>query len=916
MYKNNFFPYFLSILLILGLTSGTAQKTNSPTPDPLFMSKLKADAQFPLFTTYAAAAERSDFVLDEGYEFRYYIDSLAPDFITDNGVDLGIAFKLGDELVYRVEDMYLPPVITVSYPDMVEFVCFPFNNIRAEGTFLVYSSQIAILDWKMTNLSSLDVELELFQYVRNQHQLPYSEVKHLVADNVIQFQQEVIPDGWTVEHEIPFADSIVNYWLPGFVPDKIASFESFSGENTTLGFHYDLTQPKTRQINGRIMLPGRERMVRFPPVGRLQLYVNGNNDSLLTEQSLIWGERSTLLDQHGYYHLEAGLLDKNAKSFRVSAYDLVSGKAGASSGVFNGKNSERADIELNDLIPPPVTNLRLDFESEAIIFLTWEAPRPGLTYSVYRKYHGRDNMIFTKIADGLERPFFKNILKEKKAFDYIVVAVDSNNIQGIHSGVISTTTESRFDFAQYAMGIDSMPGWQSDIEPVHVLAAYKNIGIKAGKTFNLRSARVVQAFGEAAHESLNDLYHLLAVDLASFKTENEARYRAVKPAPFPHPDQEALFWSAANMMRQCFYRPEGKSGFPYYVFSREPTWGWGHGGQVFHESLTMIAYAKIDPQMAMQSQRVFEERQYENGYINYRTGSYLDEKIESNGDLTTSAPWYAWTNWEVYQVTKDKKFLQDMYQSSKRLYEFITTNRDKDHDGLCEWGGDAVLESVRDALVAVWDQVGDPTQFEALDLNCMLVKEAKSLEAMALELGLPEEANQWKTDYQHRSKLINLTFWDKETGFYYQVDKKDHDFTLKKTNDLKRQEIIGFLPLWAGICDKEQAGQLVRHLTDTTTFWRLYGIPSLSAGDPYFQPKGYWNGPVWVEWNFLIHHGLLDYGFTKEAAELSGKVARGMIAVLRDTHNLWEFYSPDQPWGGHHKTYIWAGLINEMMQGK
>ena len=35
-------------------------------------------------------------------------------------------------------------------------------------------------------------------------------------------------------------------------------------------------------------------------------------------------------------------------------------------------------------------------------------------------------------------------------------------------------------------------------------------------------------------------------------------------------------------------------------------------------------------------------------------------------------------------------------------------NRDSDHDGLCEWGGHAVLESVRDGYVAAWDQVGWP----------------------------------------------------------------------------------------------------------------------------------------------------------------------------------------------------------------
>ena len=41
--------------------------------------------------------------------------------------------------------------------------------------------------------------------------------------------------------------------------------------------------------------------------------------------------------------------------------------------------------------------------------------------------------------------------------------------------------------------------------------------------------------------------------------------------------------------------PEGRTRFNYYVFSREPTWSWGHDGQVFHESLSMLAYAHLDP---------------------------------------------------------------------------------------------------------------------------------------------------------------------------------------------------------------------------------------------------------------------------------------------------------------------------------
>ena len=66
-------------------------------------------------------------------------------------------------------------------------------------------------------------------------------------------------------------------------------------------------------------------------------------------------------------------------------------------------------------------------------------------------------------------------------------------------------------------------------------------------------------------------------------------------------------------------------------------------------------------------------------------------------------------------------------------------------------------------------------------------------------------------------------------------------------------------------------------MTDPEKFWRPYGVPTLAADDPFYNPKGYWNGPVWVEWNALIVDGLIAYGYTMEAKELVARVSRNMI---------------------------------------
>ncbi|MEI6899693.1 MAG: trehalase family glycosidase [Bacteroidota bacterium] len=369
-----------------------------------------------------------------------------------------------------------------------------------------------------------------------------------------------------------------------------------------------------------------------------------------------------------------------------------------------------------------------------------------------------------------------------------------------------------------------------------------------------------------------------------------------------------FYYECFSLMRQCMMPHESECHQNYYLFSREPKWGWGYGGQVFHESLTMLAYALMDPKGAMNSQRIYFERQHPNGYINYRTGPYLNETIEYNHQLTSSAPWFNYQNLEIFKITKDKVFLQDAYQSGLRFYEYFVASRDSNQNGLCEWGAEASLESVRDARVAVWDQVGWPSNFEGPDINSMLVVEANSLAEMAALLGKNEEAVKFRKDAKKRKELINRFMWDEQSGFYYNVNKKDQAFSFQKSGDLKIKEIIGFLPLWAGVSDSSRAKTLVDEMFNPATFGRPFGIPTLAANESYYNPIGYWNGPVWVQWDYLLFRGLIDNGYKNEAAELAFKVIDNMIHQLKTDHFFWEFYSADDRQAGWNHNYIWAGI--------
>jgi hypothetical protein len=459
---------------------------------------------------------------------------------------------------------------------------------------------------------------------------------------------------------------------------------------------------------------------------------------------------------------------------------------------------------------------------------------------------------------------------------------------------------------------EGMIGTGPHPDSARVLAHQTTVTLPPGASKTVRVVRGV-AGARSDRPIVQKSQALMTYPVARAVRANERLYRSVPRLSFDDPERKMMYWSAFNLMRQCMLPPEGKSSYNHYVYSREPTWGWGHAGQVFHESLTMLPYAHLDAQSAQNSQRVYMERQWENGYIEYRAGPYLDATNFVRGDFTSSAPWFSYENWQLYQTTGDRSFLRAAYESGTDFYTWWLNNRDQDDDGLAEWGGHAVLESVRDAKVALWRDVGWPSNFESPDLNSMLVKEAEALANMAEVLGDSAGAKRWRREAETRTQAIQDTFWDEETGFFYYVDRADHDFTYDEKNDLKRREITGFIPLWAGTATDAQAKRLVEdHLTDTTSFWRPYGVPSLSARDPFYEPQGYWNGPVWVEWQFLLARGLRTYGYRAEARELTRRVFDNVIHNLKTTHTFWEFYSPDSHWAGHHQTYIWTGLVAQM----
>jgi hypothetical protein len=896
---------FVPLLLVQGILCGQDSRP--------FLSNLTATKSSALYTTYAAQMERSEFTLDEGYHFLFYDTTRGADFVTDNAGDWSLGFQQGSRYVNTIRDLYREPVITTSYTDVVKYFYYPFKGIRADVTFLVYSSHMAIQDVRVTNEGESAASLELLPFLRNPNR-SFSDVDVIKDNNAVSFTHEEFPDRWVLEHGVPFVERVHDLFMMSQSPDRIGSFQSYRWGKVEIPQQIDVRKPQRFLVGGRILHSDGQSCQHRPPVVKTTVFLNDDKSGILTENAPRWGSVEGGASSYG---IELGNFGKLKAGDRFTV--LVSCGEKNEDVVISGivgdttrSKEQRLNVRLaTSTLPKAPEGVGRDiWGSGTELRLYWKKGAEGARYNVYRRDYLAGG-VYELIAPNLEQLFYtdKN-LPDNKVYGYVVTTIDAQGRMGTHSDEVNNIEGG--DFLTDVKYPGQVKAGAKQLS--RVIAMAEAFVLAPGKSESIRIVRAVRRATEDQDTLMVRCKTLMTEDLENYVRYNEQLYGRIPKFTSNDPNQEMMYWSSFSLMRQQMLPPEGKSSFNYYVFSREPQWGWGHGGQVFHESLSMLAYAMMDPLSAMNSQRVYRERQHKDGYINYRTGGYLDETIPANGQLTTSAPWYAWQNWELYKLTKEREFLGELYQSSKAFHNYYVQHRDSDADGLCEWGADAVLESVRDDKVAVWDQVGDPSNFEAVDLNTMLTMEEKALSEMARELGLKDESADWRQMADLRAKKINEMMWDSTTGFYYNVDKKNHTFTFKQPDDLKREEIIGFLPLWAGIASPEQARILVAKLTDSKKFWRTYGVPSLSADDPYYNPIGYWNGPVWVQWNYLIERGLLGYGYKSQARELVSRVAINMAAQLKKDHNFWEFYSPDDQWAGYHKTYIWAGIIARMMR--
>lgn len=167
---------------------------------------------------------------------------------------------------------------------------------------------------------------------------------------------------------------------------------------------------------------------------------------------------------------------------------------------------------------------------------------------------------------------------------------------------------------------------------------------------------------------------------------------------------------------------------------------------------------------------------------------------------------------------------------------------------------------------------------EDLAFNSIFIRANACLKDIAKAAGrdLPESL----------TKNMSLTekaleqLWDEDAGLYFSRSFVSHKLIQEPT-------IACLLPLYAGSISRNRAQQLVGLLKRRSMFQASWPVPSVPLSSPYFNPYKYWQGPSWVNTNWLVVEGLKRYGFTAEAKNLQDKTLK-MVAKS----GFYEYFSP------------------------
>ena len=260
----------------------------------------------------------------------------------------------------------------------------------------------------------------------------------------------------------------------------------------------------------------------------------------------------------------------------------------------------------------------------------------------------------------------------------------------------------------------------------------------------------------------------------------------------------------------------------------------------------------------------------------------------------------------------DYSWVKPIWENMRKVITYREQTQFDPKYGLFFW--ENAISSGADNNVALTNDPKDKSAILATDISTFQYREYQAMAKLADKLGYKDEAEEYRKKASALKAAMLQHMWFADEAMFYNI-RRDTG------KPVKRISYSSFVPLIADILPEASAKQMItRYMLNKDVMLAPYGVRSLSKKDPEYNnaaiivPYSNWQGPIWINANYMNYISLKKYGFNKEAADLSDILGRMVVADINKWGSMHEDYDAETgaglaPTPEQSENHVFSGFV-------
>jgi len=259
------------------------------------------------------------------------------------------------------------------------------------------------------------------------------------------------------------------------------------------------------------------------------------------------------------------------------------------------------------------------------------------------------------------------------------------------------------------------------------------------------------------------------------------------------------------------------------------------------------------------------------------------------------------------------EWVKPVYDAIKKSCSYREKTQYDSTYGLFFW--DNAGQSGADNTVVLSNDPNEASAILGVDIDVFQYREYLSLAAIAGKISRADDAAYFKEKAAKLKINIMKYHWDKEQFSFWNIRRRDG-------RAVKRVSYSNFVPLiQKDFLPESDAKEMIRrYLWNEDYMLAPHGIRGLSKQDPDYNneniiiPYSNWQGPVWINANYLHFIGLKNYGFDNECRQLAFTLGTMLSKDIERNGSMHENYDGDTgeplaPTAAQSKGGVFTGFV-------